>query len=581
MKKAAADKKKTVSENNKDIPYNDPEMVKHREIQAYLDKQYVAKDKKKKKVDESMNHRISAARFEGKSHGLKGHAHCGKAYEDLEERKSYCEGYKDGLDECYGMGVYEAAPAMPPATIGGMASNAMPALEDEFGEGNAFTAALANTPKGGKFSLGGRSYTDRSSIDEYAFESWDNQLNDLLNEGLSVSVSKGNNDSEDSVNINATGPESEQLMAIVKSAGLGLFGDDNADTHSSAMSVPSNDGMPGEVGAGSMDIDVVDGHDGMMGLMQKLSGIAPAGSEDYADEEDGESEEYLYGNSEDEEASCDDCGDMKEQDHSCGGKMDEEESEDQMEFEVSEDNPPDTGEAESTADEDAEAKEDAALAGEKEEEMNESFASMLARLDRLSESKDKDDEDDEDEDEDSHKLLGAAGKAKKSFGKEQVDELSRNTLGSYVKKASISAADKGVEHGTKKAERDEMDRVMNRHMGFTDKDKVHGIMKTTYRDYEKPREKAARRLHGIGKAVDKLTREEVEKIDEWANNAGPGKTVSDTTFEQDIDFMTKVISGGLNKPKSTGQTTVPVIAGQDDRMHDNPKDWATLAGIKK
>jgi hypothetical protein len=650
MKKAAADKKKTVSENNKDIPYNDPEMVKHREIQAYLDKQYVAKDKKKKKVDESMNHRISAARFEGKSHGLKGHAHCGKAYEDLEERKSYCEGYKDGLDECYGMGVYEAAPIMPPATIGGMASNAMPALEDEFGEGNAFTAALANTPKGGKFSLGGRSYTDRSSIDEYAFESWDNQLNDLLNEGLSVSVSKGNNDSEDSVNINATGPESEQLMAIVKSAGLGLFGDDNADAHSSAMSVPSNDGMPGEVGAGSMDIDVVDGHDGMMGLMQKLSGIAPAGSEDYADEEDGESEEYLYGNSEDEEASCDDCGDMKEQDHSCGGKMDEEESEDQMEFEVSEDNPPDTGEAESTADEDAEAKEDAALAGEKEEEMNESFASMLARLDRLSESKDEDDED-EDEDEDSHKLLGAAGKAKKSFGKEQVDELSRKTLGSYVDKntKASGAINKdlrnmyrnAISQGTsgsellndpewqelenKSAKRAAGRNLANAKMrppavrvhaneggysgadAFKDKlsksndpfEMIYGAISGDFGDEIRKEMQAMyddvvsdSRYHPdddfekiIQVMVDQLDNDShnkgKEKVDEWANNAGPGKTVSDTTFERDIDFMTRVISGGLNKPKSTGQTTVPVIAGQDDRMHDNPKDWATLAGIKK
>jgi hypothetical protein len=496
MKKAAADKKKTVSENSKDIPYNDPEMVKHREIQAYLDKQHVDKNKKKKKVDESMNHRISAARFEGKSHGLKGHAHCGKAYEDLEEMRAYHEGYKEGLDECYGQGVYEAAPVMPPATIGGMASNAMPALEDEFGEGNAFTAALANTPKGGKFSLGGRSYTDRSSIDEYAFESWDNQLNDLLNEGLSVSVSKGNNDSEDSVNINATGPESEQLMAIVKSAGLGLFGDDEAAAPSSAMSVPSNQGAPGEVGANDMEIDVVDGHDGMMGLMQKLSGIAPAGSEDYADEEDGESEEYLYGNSEDEEASCDDCGGMKEQDHSCGGKMDEEESEDQMEFEVSEDNPPDTGEAESTADEDAEAEEDSALAEEDDEEddVNESFYNLLKKFDTLAEAKEADDEEIE---ESRYPWLDHPDRAEKKKKDDDKDKSSK------------------------------------------------------------------------------------KKVDEWANNAGPGKTVSDTTFEQDIDFMTKVISGGLNKPKSTGQTTVPVIAGQDDRMHDNPKDWATLAGIKK
>ena len=73
-----------------------------------------------------------------------------------------------------------------------------------------------------------------------------------------------------------------------------------------------------------------------------------------------------------------------------------------------------------------------------------------------------------------------------------------------------------------------------------------------------------------------------EDLTEWANQVGkgPGKG-TDASFEQDIEFMTKVIAGGLNKPKSTGQTTVPVIAGQDDRMHDNPQDWATLAGIKK
>ena len=53
--------------------------------------------------------------------------------------------------------------------------------------------------------------------------------------------------------------------------------------------------------------------------------------------------------------------------------------------------------------------------------------------------------------------------------------------------------------------------------------------------------------------------------------------------------MNKVISGGLNKPKSTGQTTVPVVASQLKRLHTGPTtdinesvvmDWKTLAGIK-
>jgi hypothetical protein len=58
---------------------------------------------------------------------------------------------------------------------------------------------------------------------------------------------------------------------------------------------------------------------------------------------------------------------------------------------------------------------------------------------------------------------------------------------------------------------------------------------------------------------------------------------NDDGFQSDIDFMTKVISGGLNKQKSTGQTTIPVIAGQDDRMgysvKESVSDWKKLAGI--
>lgn len=97
---------------------------------------------------------------------------------------------------------------------------------------------------------------------------------------------------------------------------------------------------------------------------------------------------------------------------------------------------------------------------------------------------------------------------------EQIDELSKSTLASYVKKAAGSAANKGMEHGVKKAEAEEMDRVMNRHMSFGDKDKVRGIMKTTTKEVEKPREKAMRRLQGIDRAVNKITKEEVELTQE-------------------------------------------------------------------
>ena len=61
----------------------------------------------------------------------------------------------------------------------------------------------------------------------------------------------------------------------------------------------------------------------------------------------------------------------------------------------------------------------------------------------------------------------------------------------------------------------------------------------------------------------------------------------DDKYQADMDFMTNVISGGLNKKKSTGQSTIPVVATQASRL-GNPMqesmdllhDWRSLAGIK-
>ena len=606
-----------------------------------------AADKKKQKVKESMNHRISAARLEGKSHGLRGHAHSGKRYEDLDEIKAYHEGYKEGLDECYGQGVYETAPATPPATVGGMADQEMeegklgkaltgavlastlgaggmmakgaydyhhkempgmgmsqgdfdrsighdpaagrPTLgrqtgrpsyfdsntnEADMEEGNAFTAALAKTPKGGKFAVGGKTFTDRTGYDakvnEYAFESLDQQLNALLNEseevseGLSVSISKGQQNSPDSVTITAQDQEAEHLLAFVKNAGLGLFGDDNADAHSSAMSVQPAHGAADEVGAGGVEIGVVDGHDGMMGLMQKLSGIQSGGAEDYADEEGDE--EQLYGNHEaagekgcgcdgdcecsdydkpSNEATCNECGMMEAQ---CGCSSDKEmvdevESEDQMEFEVAEDNAPDSGEAESTADENAEASEDMALAK----------AGSKGGTYTVNEDGDEASEE--------------GPESKEGEGDEGAETVSESFANlfrklSFIAEESTEKEDDKAEKAGKKVAKDiEHDEG---HKGKDD-DKAEKAGKKVTKDIEYDDKKDKR-----------------EKVDEWANQVGdgPGKG-TDASFEQDIDFMTKVIAGGLNKPKSTGQTTIPVIAGQENRMHDNPMDWATLAGIKK
>jgi hypothetical protein len=98
----------------------------------------------------------------------------------------------------------------------------------------------------------------------------------------------------------------------------------------------------------------------------------------------------------------------------------------------------------------------------------------------------------------------------------------------------------------------------------------------------------------VKKDIEYDDKKDKKKIDEWANDAGPGKSASDTAFETDIDFMMNVISGGLNKRKSTGQTTIPVIAGQNRTTSRNTTDinesveysndavaqWKKLAGLK-
>lgn len=97
-----------------------------------------------------------------------------------------------------------------------------------------------------------------------------------------------------------------------------------------------------------------------------------------------------------------------------------------------------------------------------------------------------------------------------NLDEEVITELSKGTLGSYIKKASNDVASKAVEYGTKKAERDEVDRITNRHMKYADKDTVHQALKTTSDDVEGPRVKAAKRIGGISKAVNKLTNEDVQ-----------------------------------------------------------------------
>jgi len=411
--------------------------------------------KTKKKMKEGMEHHLQAARLRGKSHALAKEAYnC--HYDDMEEARCYHDGFKEGLDECYGqmpiLGRTAVGEMGQGPEVDTMASYGAHTPELDEMDKTAYMKQQAIKTPGNTFKAFGQTMSDSDVLDEFAFESLDKQLTSLLeseevSEGMTVSISKGQQGAPDSVSVSAQDGEADQLLSIIKQAGLGLFGGEDK-----GFSAP--EGTAGAHGG----ISVVDDHDGMMSLMKKLSGGAETSSGDFADEEghEGHDEE---GHSHDEEDSCNECGMAYE---SCGCDhdepiVDEEESRDQMAYEVAEDNPPDNGSANST----------------------------------------------------------------------------NATIGNDAANTALAIADKKGP--------------------IAEEDKEH--------DKE---EHECEKCHSDPCKCDDEEDDEEENVEEsiyesYANSA-------DDTFEADIEFMTNVITSGLNKKKSTGQTTIPVIAGQKDRM---------------
>lgn len=672
-------KKKAVKEAAKpDFPDIDDDGNKKESIKK------AAQDAKKKKLKENA-HRHSSARLMGKAHALAKEGYNCK-YEDMEEAKMYHEGYKEGLDECYGLmpmrGVVVGEEM--PATVPGMASQAMPAMEDDMEEGNAFTAALKRTPKGGKFSVGGNTFTDTSNYEEsMAFESLDKQLNDLLTEGerveegMSVSISKGQQGSPDSVTVSAQDSEAEKLLGFIKQVGLGLFGDEGRSDYGSPMSV--------EPKQTHGDIEVVDDHDGMMSLMKKMSGM-DQGGEDYRDEEHheemcevcGESEcgyhegqemvdEFLDNHvtvkgtggsasntnsntatggssdatggssqaksssgasanstadgratnevqtydQEEEEVAENDTEELQSLAKTVPPAMDEDIAELQrlagtvpqreqpapasdQKRGMQEDNPPDSGEAESTADEDAEAAEDKALA-----------------LKSVNEGGDGGEASEETEDEldegvvDTIKRGAAAGLL--GLG------LAAGGMGGAKAASPDQMKPAAVHTVTKDQFKGAPTFVAGKHFSipaapgkttayFGSGHKSHSYVLIDVNSLEQAPKPGPNAKYVFLKMPDKgyggktvkayapdekgselyiiNSTNESAQLDEWANDAG--KRGTETALTMDEDYMLNTITSGLNKRKATGQTTIPVIPGQKDRMgSDGLNEWKRLAGITR
>ena len=499
-----------------------------------------------KQVNESMN-TLEAAYHEGKAHGLSKHGYTCRYNEGSEEHKRYHDGFKEGLDECYGLmpnrGLVVSEVDSESDIVDNMASYG--ADEGALGEMDktAYMQHKAKTTPGDSFKAFGQTFKDKEVLetDAFAFESLDKQLNDLLNEGtisegLSVNMSQGlggpMGQTEDSVSVTAQGDDAGKLLAFIKQVGLGGLGAEQSEVLSPAepaVAVVSDYGAPKFGGYENEPKS-------MMDLMKAVSG-----GEDYKDEEHGE---HDHGDDHHEE-KCDECGSMMTAEGSCdcdeGQEMEDEvQTPDQLEAgAVSEDD----GEG-YEQDQEAAAQIDSALAAsgaskggatnEDGMESNPLAADAVASADAAEEEEE------------------AMSESRTSF-------LNLYKKLSWLAEESTAEKDDKAEKAAKKVAKDiEYDEG---HKGKDD-DKAEKAGKEVKKDIEYD---------------DKKDKKE-KKLDEWANDAG--KDGTEASFERDIEFMTKVIAGGLNKPKSTGQQTIPVLAGDKERTGDEDMaQFRKLAGL--
>lgn len=152
-------------------------------------------------------------------------------------------------------------------------------------------------------------------------ESWENQLNGLLTEGITVSSSQGQQGAPDSVTVSATDADSQQLLQVLRQAGIGAFGGDQPSSNYGAPMAPHGQSPEGHGTEPESAPEVADADDDIMSLIKKMTGIeqsgepsqeqpgtlepAQGGEEQGQDYEDEEGSEEEHGSEESEEEVTD------------------------------------------------------------------------------------------------------------------------------------------------------------------------------------------------------------------------------------------------------------------------------------
>ena len=467
--------------------------------------------------------------------------------------------------------------------------------------------------------------TEGDEDDAWTFESLDAELDSLLNEdkveeGVNISVQSGMEGQEDRVSVNATDAEADKLIQFVKSVGLGIYGDEEVEAEVVDPSEVSFYGSeaPSEEPANS--------HDDMLKLMGIVD-MGDEGEEDFADEEASDSVDVQVVDGDSEEEMCEACG-SKMTTEGCGCSKTDEGAQYGPDDGSHNSNNDMQGNADANASLAANDADTPQLVKEKEKNpdghhhtsnepfidpdgphdeeddhagkvknpdgyhhtSNEPFIDPEGPQDEADDRKEHDDKEDKSEYSDDWKRLQKEHPAmgnKSDWSKTDEDSHLKEMM-SMLSEVGSEASEEPTQplsqhdddnlttEGAEDAPADDLDGSVEPVTETqTEDQKEFAVAESEENDLEEGKIPAGLKAYqdkkkGKKDDSEKDVKEEEEELTEWANDAG--KKGTDTSFEQDIDFMTKVISGGLNKQKSTGQTTIPVIAGQNDRTGYNGAD---------
>jgi hypothetical protein len=141
-----------------------------------------------------------------------------------------------------------------------------------------------------------KSKLESTEMKDVQLEGWEKELNNLLNEGITVSTSTGQQGAPDSVSINATDNDANELLNILRQSGMGVFGGNDKPTMTPYGVVSQGEEEPTGTGTEpEMSPEVVGGGEDMLSLLKKMSGLSagPVGQEpkgtassDYEDEDE-------------------------------------------------------------------------------------------------------------------------------------------------------------------------------------------------------------------------------------------------------------------------------------------------------